>query len=91
MPEASPSLNILVFKMGIATLVFQRCWESWLAVGPTVNTTLPLTKCQLFILRLGDDLRGWHTNGIDIHIGIWQERKEILIGFIPSPLLTVFI
>ena len=36
-PWASPSLNILIFKMGIKILVLQSCQKSWPTVGPAIN------------------------------------------------------
>lgn len=55
--------------------------------------TLPLIWCQLFILKISHDLRGWHTYGLDIHIGIWQEQKKTLcfMRSILSLPLTVFL
>lgn len=83
-PGASPSLNILIFKMRIKRLVLQSGWKSWPIVGPAINMTLPLIWCQLFILKISHDLRGWHTYGLDIHIGIWQEQKKTLFYEIHS-------
>lgn len=92
-PGASPSLNILIFKMRIKRLVLQSGWKSWPIVGPAINMTLPLIWCQLFILKISHDLRGWHTYGLDIHIGIWQEQKKTLcfMRSILSLPLTVFL
>lgn len=36
-PGASPSLNVLIFKMGIKILVLQSCQKSWPTVGPAIN------------------------------------------------------
>ena len=92
-PGASPRLGTLIFKMGIVILVPQSCWKRWLPGGPTVNITLPLIKCQLFIRKISHDLRGWHTYESDTHIGIWQKQKKTLcfMRFILSPPLRVFI
>lgn len=64
-PGASPSLSILIFKMGMIILVLQSCSKSWPPVGPTSDKTLPFTKCQLSTLKMSwftrlAYLRKWH-------------------------------
>lgn len=83
-PGASPSLNMLIFKMGLLTFVLQTIPQ---------EGYLPLIKCQLLILQIRDDLRSWHIYGTDSHTGILPKQKEMphFIRIILSPPLTLFI